>query len=215
MWGRDIENLVIVKMEEYSPFSPSAGAAGVLLGNGDDLDEVKPIYSYISQNLDDAANEMLRLIPLNHLESITSTNSTPVQDTTNSVIGYIAIPQDYLRLHSLQMAGWKKVVHATVNIGEPHAEEQENEWTMGHPYKPVVVLDEDKLRYYSIEKGKAHSIALFKYIARFDRFAEYRSEVAELIALNCAKKIYETFGNSEAVSAMANEMNSLIGIMKI
>lgn len=215
MSGRDIENLVIVKMEEYSPFDPSSVGAGVLLGNGDDLDEIKPIYTYVHQNIDAAANEMLRVIPLNHLDSTTSTNSTPVQDATNSVVGYIVIPQDYLRLHSLQMGGWKKVVHATVNIGEPLADAQENEWTMGHPYKPVVVLDEDKLRYYSIAKDTAHSIALFKYIARFDMYAEYKQEVAEVIALNCAKKVYEIFGNTEAVSAMSNEMNSILSIMKL
>jgi hypothetical protein len=91
-------------------------------------------------------------------------------------------------------------------VGTPIAEAQDNDWTKGTPHKPVVVQDEGKLYYYSV-KG-AHLVETFRYIPKFSLTRQYTDNIAELIALNCAKKIYEIFQNTEGVTAMASEIKS-------
>ena len=43
---------------------------------------------------------------------------------------------------------------------------------------------------------------------------KYSENVAEAITLNCAKKIYEVFGNTEQVGLMNNELKSVLEILK-
>ena len=135
MLGKDIYDLVLVKLDEYTPFSPDSGAT--LLAGGDNLDEVKPIYRYVREHLAEAANEMLMVVPLHHL----AFRSPAVQSTVDSEdnrIGFISMPADYLRLHTLWMKGWSRPVHETIKAGHPLYIKQLNEWSRGHANKPVV-----------------------------------------------------------------------------
>ena len=68
MLGKDIRELVIVKMEEHTPFGDKSGEK--LLAGGDVLSEVKPIYSYIDATLHEAADEALQVIPVHRLTPI-------------------------------------------------------------------------------------------------------------------------------------------------
>jgi hypothetical protein len=79
---------------------------------------------------------------------------------------------------------------------------------MGLFTKPVVVLDESKLYCYSVKHGAECTVKEFRYVPLFSEAGEYSENIAELIALNCAKKIYEIFQNAEGVNAMANEIKS-------
>ena len=42
--GTDIRGLVIVKLEERSPYLMAGGSNGPILSGGDSLSELKPIY---------------------------------------------------------------------------------------------------------------------------------------------------------------------------
>ena len=90
----------------------------------------------------------------------------------------------------------------------PEADAQENEWTMGLFTKPVVVLDNRKLYCYSVKPGAECNVKEFRYIPAFSEAEDYSENIAELIALNCAKKIYEVFQNTEGAGMMANEIKS-------
>jgi hypothetical protein len=93
----------------------------------------------------------------------------------------------------------------------PTALAQDNEWTMGTPQKPVVVQEKGKLHYYSIADDPSvdnHSVTEYAYIPKFDTSSSYDDNIAELIALNCAKKVYEIFLNTEGVQMMAGEIKS-------
>jgi hypothetical protein len=90
------------------------------------------------------------------------------------------------------------------------AEAQENEWTMGVYTKPVVVIDENKLYCYSVKNGVTPAFVEFMYIPEFNEGVDYNENVAELIALNCAKKVYEVFQNTEGVNMMASEIKSAL-----
>lgn len=278
MLGRDIENLVTVKMEEYTPFGP--GSASNLIAGGDSIDEVKPIYSYISQHLHEAANEMLMIAPLHRVHSKDAMMSAVV-NTNDKCIGYIPLPYDFLRLHTLQMEGWSRPLHKAIYAGDPEYPQQFMRWTRGTHMKPVAIYAEEdatftkseevevqvivntsletektawegmqtadatkywqttpdgkitkgvhnhtagtnvytemttpRLMYFSVPAANTHTITKFKYVPVFDDDTDYDGKVAELIALHCARKVFEVFGMTEQVGIMTNEINSVLENMQ-
>lgn len=208
MLGKEINNLVVVKLEEYTPFGDKLGKK--LLAGGDELDEVKPIYSYISQHLAEAANEMLQTAPLHKLnyEDVTEA-MTAEPNTEDRDIGSIEKPTDFLRLHTLQMRGWTRPVHQVIHNYDAEYALQFNRWTRGTCEKPVVVETNNRLLYFSVRRN-AHEINSFYYIPRFSGNAEYDREVAELIAMHCARKVCEIFGMVEQITTFTSEINSVL-----
>ena len=211
MLGEEIKRKVVVKLEEFSPYAPNDEEVGPLLTGQDRLDEVKPIYSYIDETLPQAANEILLVAPLDKLESERADRRVCVHEYESRVTGKvctISLPPDFLRLRVLRLNTWTHAVAVAQHPNTPLALSQDNAWTMGKFTKPVVVLDECKLYCYSVKPGAEISIKEFRYIPSFDEAMEYSDSIAELIALNCAKKIYEVFQNAEGVTMMAKEIES-------
>lgn len=208
MLGKEINNLVIVKLEEYTPFGAEVGSR--LLAGGDEIDEVKPVYSYITQHLGEAADEILRTIPLHRLQYKEMTNTVLADpDVEDGDTGSVSKPTDYLRLHTLRMRGWTCDVHKAIYAGDTEYALQFNRWTRGTCQKPVVVESNDKLLYFSV-RGNVHEISVFRYIRQFTGEQEYDHEVAELIALHCARKVCEVFGMTEQITIFTNEINSVL-----
>lgn len=211
MLGEEIKRKVVVKLEEFSPYAPDQEEVGPLLSGQDSLEEVKPIYSYIEETLPQAANEVLLTAPLDKLESVRVESRTCIREYEKRVTGNvytICLPADFLRLRALRLNSWTRRVEIAEHPMSPKAKEQDNQWTMGTFAKPVVVLDENKLYCYSLKKGAEGTIKEFRYIPAFSEMGEYSDNIAELIALNCAKKIYEIFQNGEGVQAMSAEITS-------
>ena len=218
MLGEEIKRKVVVKLEEFSPYAPDHEDAGPLLSGQDRLDEVKPIYSYIEDTLPQAANEILLVAPLDKIETDRADRRCCARLYESHVTGdvyTICLPDDFLRLRALRLNTWTQTVKVAEHPATPRANAQENEWTMGLFTKPVVVLDESKLYCYSVKHGAECTVKEFRYVPLFSEAGEYSENIAELIALNCAKKIYEIFQNAEGVTAMANEIKSAMEALAI
>ena len=213
MLGEEIKNKVVVKLEEFSPYAPDDEDAGPLLVGQDKLDEVKPIYSYIEETLPQAANEILLVAPLDKLDSERADHRVCVHvpddgAKTAGTVCMVSLPPDFLRLRAIRLNTWTRSVKIAEHPTSQMANAQDNEWTMGVYTKPVVVLDECKLHCYSVKHGEECTIKEFRYIPAFSESGNYNDNIAELIALNCAKKIYEVFQNTEGVQMMAGEIKS-------
>lgn len=218
MTGADIRNLVITKLEERSAFL-SDNSKGPILSGGDNLGELKPIYDYIDEQLPIAANEVLLSAPLHKLyaTAMSSPTSSPNSDGT----GVITLPQDFLRLHTLKMQEWSVPLHIAISVDHPLYRHQLNKYTRGHKDKPVAVLNHiiqsspkveyNLLTYYSVENN--HTVEKLWYIKEFEMADEFNDTVAEMVALNCAKKIYEIYGNTEQVSLMTTEIQNVQNAM--
>jgi hypothetical protein len=212
MTGADIRNLVITKLEERSAFL-SDNSNGPILSGGDNLGELKPVYDYVDEQLPIAANEVLLSAPIHKLYATTVSN--PTSSNNGDGTGTITVPVDFLRLHTLKMTEWSKPVHIAISIDHPLYRNQLNKYTRGHKDKPVVVLSNvgasSILTYYSVSKD--HSVEKLMYIKKFSKDDSYHDTVAELIALNCAKKIYEIYGNTEQVTLMTSEIQNVQNTM--
>lgn len=218
MLGKNIKDLVIVKMDEHTPYGPSTPLLA-----GDDANEIKPIESYINETLEQAANEMLLIAPI-HLLQYKELDAIGTPSEEDKRIGTIALPDDFLRLHTLRMKGWIRPCHVVNHEGDPIYTLQFKRWTRGTKEKPVVIIDgRDKdsekawtLHYYSVDASETtHEVKTFKYVPRFDGEMDYERSIAELIALHCARKVYEVYGNTEQVGIMTNEINSVLENMRL
>ena len=214
MTGTDIRELVIVKLEERSAFLTTGNANNPILSGSNNLDELKPIYGYIDSQLPIAANEVLMSVPVHKLIPARDTTTTNVRDS----VLIVELPSDFIRLHTIKLNGWEMPVHAAINAQNPLYRLQQNKYTRGIPQKPVVVYSEDgtkkELLCYTINLPSPlptgyQYIDTFLYIKDFDVSGKYNSDVAELIALNCAKKILEVFGNTEQVSLITSEIQNV------
>lgn len=215
MLGSDIIDLVIVKMEEHSPFSIKPGEK--MLAGGDIMEEIKPVYSYIETHLHEAADEILLAIPIQHLADIKENGDSLVikEDKNDSSICVINKPYNWLRLHTLWINGWQRPVHNVIYPENPMYALQFNRWSRGTPQKPVVTDDGLFLHCYSVKDNGTLSIREFFYISHFDKGTDYPRDIAELISLNTARKVYEVFGNTEQSSAMSNEIKVVLENMKL
>jgi hypothetical protein len=222
MKGSDIVELVIVKLEEKSAFLAENGKGGPILSGGDNIDELKPVYSYINAHIEQAANEVLLVTPLNRLIPL---DGSEVQDEDGGYVnrkinnGRIVLPNDFLRLYSIQAQDWERPVHKAITKTDHLYTLQHNKFTKGTKIKPVVVYsgvrgsnDEQYLDLYSTDKELTKE---FLYIPVYTNETEYNRDVAEAIALNCAKKVLEVYSMTDKALAMNNELNSVLSNMNL
>lgn len=303
MKGSDIVDLVIVKLEEKSAFLAENGKGGPILSSGDNIDELKPVYSYINAHIEEAANEVLLSAPLNRLIPI---DGTVLEKTFNAynedegnyeytfkwnlnsalskVVGNkINLPPNFLRLYSLKMSTWDRPVHKAITKTDHLYTLQYNQFTRGTEKKPVVVYSgvresnkpllilgsqntvvndstgevdgsfipylediafplplnvvDNKNDWYQIytEEGSANNflarklapsflelysasvmeVEEFLYIPLYDNSQDYNRDVAEAIALNCAKKVLEVYSMIDKAAAVEKELNIVLANMNL
>lgn len=220
MLGEEIKRKAIAKLEEFSPYAPSDEEAGPLLSGQDSLEEVKPIYEYVEENIISAANEILLVAPLDKLESERADQRVCLRTSqewkkVTGTICTVSLPPDFLRLRSIRLGTWIESVEEAVHPNTPIAKAQKKEFAMGTFTKPVVVLDENKLYCYSVKPDAEICLKEFRYIPTFSEAGEYSDDIGELIALACAKKVYQIFQNNEGVSMMDSEMKTTMGVLAL
>ena len=67
-----------------------------------------------------------------------------------------------------------------------------------------------EIRYYSVAPSDVHTAEVFRYVPEFDEEREYDSDAAELIALNCARKVAEIFGMTEQMQTFTGEIKNVL-----
>lgn len=211
MTFEELIDRVKVKMEEYTPFAETTAiAASESMGF-----ETKPIVSYIKRTIDEAANEMLMVLPLHLIRSEKMTIIEQIRYTNGS--GVIGLGENFLRVHRFKMKDWRTTLHHAEYEGSPIAQLQDNPYTRGRAYKPVLVYHRSldvfpknkSLSYYSCPAGSTQEIETAWQVSRFDK-DDFQEDLTEFYALNCAKKVYDIYGMSDKSSLIGGELDKLI-----
>lgn len=200
--------LTRTKMEEFSPFNDDALIAIPQITGFED----KPVTSYIEKNMEEAANSVLMMLPLRLIvpEDIAIGTKTINKDGSGSV----EIGDDYLRLHSFKMKSWEKEVNFAIDETHPLYILQDNPYTMGNSYKPVVVFKQNsytkELRYYSCpRRDKTHDIEYARQVTRFNKY-NIQDSLAEFYATKCAELVYKIYGMADNATIMQVELDKMI-----
>jgi hypothetical protein len=143
MKREDVIKKVKVKLEEFSPFDEPKSLVAIADSN------VKPINSYIDETLDTAYDNVLLLVPLHLVKENTTDIASSKVDVKNRV-GYMDVPDDYLRLHSVMYDKWQRMVNKAIYPDQAEYALQRNQYTRGGFAKPVVAINNNKFELYSI-----------------------------------------------------------------
>ena len=128
--------LTRVKIDEY--MSQSEGVQFNLA----DADNSNVIDIYINAILDEAAKHVLQTAPI-HIIIPTdggTITTVPVPDSSG-LVGYIILPDDYLRFVYFKMSDWLQGVDSPILITDPKYKLQKYSATRGGIAKPVVALN--------------------------------------------------------------------------
>jgi hypothetical protein len=225
MTRKDLIQKVKVKLEEFSPFDYDKENM-IALENGDDdpsLLEINPIYSYIEKSLDDSCNEVLKTIPLHLIKPRVfddGASTSEIKGTSYYKVIY-NLPEDYLRLHSVQIEDWVRPLMEVSSYEREDGVFSGNIYTMGKPSRPIAIedygLDEGKmqkqLHCYSTKKDASN--APLRYVPKFETEDDGRDEegnsdkLANFYALMTAMNVQLIYGNENAYKQLLAEYQLL------
>lgn len=214
---------VKVKLEEISPFDePESFIDGA---SDPDFDCVKPIVSYIEKNLDEAAQNCLRSLPLSLLHADIERKTDGFSVDVNGV-GFITGIHSNYRYVRFRHAALKRDITAFITSENPLYLEQQNEHVRGGLAKPVAVLASyaetgnyyGQIEIYSFKPKMAEAFDpsavstdfVLLYIntektAGSDTLHPVQSPIEDLIVLECAKMVFAILGNFDGVKSCENE----------
>lgn len=158
-------NYAKVKLDEIIP-----EGEGVQFSVEGDINISDPLNIMLNSLLDEAAKRVLMNCPLNYLEPVVSNITTGTPEAADNKIGYVILPDNFLRLVSFKMAEWSRAVSTTLKVTDKKYATQRNKYTRGKTQKPQVALSHRTssgdskrvLEYYSVDES--HSIDWFYYI---------------------------------------------------
>jgi hypothetical protein len=139
-----------------------------LLSTGD-IDTLS-LDDIIESKIEDAARLVMRDAPLHLLDGGISFGESIHWFSREGIGGgYIALPEDFLRLVSFQMSDWSYPVTTAITEDHPMYPLQSSRFAgvRGNPQKPVVAIIAEfplLLEFYSCEAGAGTSIKRAKYL---------------------------------------------------
>lgn len=161
-----------------------------------------PYNLLINSILDEAAKRTLMSAPIHVIEPTDASSQTPVQEGTDK-IGYIPLPDNFLRLIALKMTDWEREVNIAITTYDPLYKLQRNKYVRGGIAKPVAAYNwkmisdspERVIEYYSVDEN--HTIEKFLYVPETVA-EEVQSNLTDALTWFCAAMILNIIGMSEA-----------------
>lgn len=225
MTREELVQKVKVKLEELSPFDYDKTNMIALqeLHPNDKQLEVNPIYSYIEASLDDSCNEVLKIIPLHMITPRVYDHQSNEQIKGTKYYKVIYnLPDDYLRLHSVQLTDWVRPIMDASSYEREDGVFSGNIYTMGKPTRPIVIEDygtsddimTKQLHCFSTRSGDAN--APLRYVPKFETTDNNgdkegnSNKLANLYALMTAMNVQLVYGNENAYKQLSAEYQLLI-----
>jgi hypothetical protein len=207
MKREDVIKKVKVKLEEFSPFDEPKSLVAIADSN------VKPINSYIDETLDTAYDNVLLLVPLHLVKENTTDIASSKVDVKNRV-GYMDVPDDYLRLHSVMYDKWQRMVNKAIYPDQAEYALQRNQYTRGGFAKPVVAINNNKFELYSIRPTM--KCECFKYIPKTTQGnRDFEDTIVDAVVMQCAILVLEVFEQANKAQMLSQELSNLINSYKV
>lgn len=202
MTRSELINRVKSNIDEITP----AGSPIVSVG----VEDNNPLDEIIDNLLDESAKEILLKAPIMRLK-VTKSTETATADATDSKIGTIKVPADFLRIAELKMADWSRAVSELQQQGSDIAKMQYNKYTRGGTVKPVAVLSNREnnlvIEYFSV--NTSHVIDRFLYIKN-DVAENIPELLQDALCWICASRVLAATGETDKVKLAESNAISLM-----
>ena len=186
MQRSEIVKMVLTKMDEVSP-----------QGNLDELTSV-PVDSV----LDEAAREMLLVLPPSSSRVSVSHTSNPTTSTNGT--GSIPLPEGFIKLTRFKMKEWHRPVTSAIREDDPAYAHQHNSVIRGGIAKPVAAIVSNEkgfsLEYYSVKTS--HEVEYLFYVP-FIKPEEIPLRLINALAWKAAELVLQLMGDTERMQLCA------------
>lgn len=162
--------------------------------------------------LDEAANQLLTIAPLHLINSFVDFSKNK-NEYNSEGYGSITLPDGYIRLMKFKLKGWKRSVTKVYSSNSNQAAMQASIFTRGGQYKPVLIIDNNCLNYFSAPHGEVPVIEDAKAVVKTyvdDNFPE--NLIAPLTWLTAHKVLNVTNENNAALAAY-NQFEACLTIL--
>jgi len=183
--------------------------------------DVTKLSGHIESVFIDSWRKAVNLFPKTYFKIKDFSTSELVSDI-NTGLGYLLLPSDFYSLYSFKMAGWQKAAETLLESSDSVASVQANEYTRGNIARPVCVkntrLQDDDLvlvlEYYSLPKGKEHSVSHALYIPLIEPLSDHTQLNEKLfipLAYLCASQVFSIFEKADIAKVLEAKAIELIG----
>lgn len=210
---------VLVKLEEYSPFS----APDNFTADSDMNGVIQPVRSYVEATLNAAIYEAVGMLPLRLLAQDIIQNRSAAADVDTDGVGriYLGTMQraDIIRIAEVRFQSWERGARPIDKTSQEYAL-QCNPYTRGGSCKPVVVWDRDNgqdiLECYSLEKRSANYTEKPTRLSYIEQKGYLNTQRAcDYAVLLCAIKVHDIYGNGTQAKAMSEELAQMLQVDNI
>lgn len=197
-----------------------------------------PIVTYINSLLDEAGREVLLMLPHHRLDivaknfNVSSIDEFEEKDTYESIdvfgtdevekyviddevsfsvekgIGYLKLPNDFLKLYCFKMRHWSKDVFDTLKVGSDEYRHQTYIHSRGIEDKPQVAIAYGNLEIYSCRDTMTSAdIERAKYIPSLSA-EKIPTSLWDIVAINTAIKVEQVFGDDASVQRLQAQLQT-------
>ena len=205
-------NMVKAKLDEIVP-----EGEGIQFSVDTEPDISDPYNLLINAFLDEAATRVIQNAPLHILDPVKS-DKTATPDASDNKIGYIELPDNFLRFISLKMAEWKRQVTVCLPMESEQYKLQSSKYTRGGIAKPAAFMgfrtissaQERVIEYYSV--SSSHEID-WLYYAQETKAQDMPSRLTTSLTWICAGMVLQASERVDlAKIAYENGINAFINL---
>lgn len=165
---------------------------------------------YIAEAIPDAVSLVQKNVPAGSVNPKAANVETLSLQSNGDGTGRLLLPDDYVRLRSLKLTGWRRVCTQASTTDSPLYLAQQNENTRAGKDKPVCIEQMDAngnrvLEYYSQNLTGVPVLEHFVYEARYNPNDGVRGKnplFLSAICYICASLVYMMFENKASAEAM-------------
>lgn len=177
------------------------------------VEENNPTDTMIEGFLDESALEVLNTAPVIRLPMLSAASSTIEYYASNSKIGTIVLPSNFLRMVCLQMSDWEQPLYDIQVAGSVVANRQKNKYLRGGAKKPVAVLEKRPTGYtltYFSTNAVPHAISRLDYVPALPAERVTGQQNIDALCWVCAAKVLTASQDTNAAAAAMEHARSLL-----
>lgn len=198
-----------VKLDEVSPFDEPLT---FIAADGDSsYDKVKPITKYIDEELDNATEYCLRMLPLKVLASDIEKEELDMTNTNG--VGIVPFADTY-RLCRVSVADWQRDATHSLTTEDAEYLFQQNKHTRSGIAKPSVFFnpEDSTLELYSLPVDSETDKATIYRIDLTTKAEQVQSNISDFIAIKCAHLVLDILGSQNS-ALMEKELERKISAL--
>ncbi|MEG1554805.1 MAG: hypothetical protein RR363_07270 [Rikenellaceae bacterium] len=178
---------------------------------------VDPILDYhIDTFLDQAGREILKVAPIytfkGRYATYTQQNSGLIDNGDGT--GSVSLPENFVRLVAFRMEGWQRDVTHLYTTDDPIYHKQTNKYLRGGVVNPIMVIEGDRIKYYSLPQGVIHTIQKAEFLVHIP-IELFDDILIDTLTWLAASKILDVLNESEQAEMAHGQYLQCLNLLKI